>query len=65
MLVCVLVFSLYNAKPSSLELNIQTGGFTMKLMKLNLLGPSLAQAPFKAMGGALKKYSLLTLIFYS
>jgi hypothetical protein len=63
MLVCVLVF-LYNARPSTLEFNIQIGGFTMKLMKLNLLGPSLAQAPFKAMGEALKKYSLLSLIFY-
>jgi K+-transporting ATPase A subunit len=40
MLVCVLVFfSLYNARPSTLEFNIQMGGFTMKLMKLNLPGP--------------------------
>jgi hypothetical protein len=55
MLVCVLVFFLHNARPSTLEFNIQMGGFTMKLMKLKLPGPSLAQAPFKAMGEALKK----------
>ena len=29
------------------------GGFTMNLKKLKLQGPSLTQAPFKALGGAL------------
>ena len=55
MLVCVLVFFLHNARPSTSEFNIQMGGFTTKLMKLKLPGPSLAQAAFKAMGDALKK----------
>jgi hypothetical protein len=39
------------------------GGFTVKLMKLKLQGPSFARTPCKAMGGALHKYSLLYLIF--
>jgi len=41
------------------------GRLTMQLMKLNLQGPLLAQAPSKAVGGALNKYSLLCLILYS
>jgi len=34
------------------------GGFTLKLMKPQLLGPSLAWAFSNALGGALNKYSL-------
>lgn len=41
------------------------GGFTMKVMKLQLEGPSLARAPCKALGGALDKYSLSYQILYS
>jgi hypothetical protein len=35
------------------ELLASRGGFTVKIMKLKLKGPSLAQAPSKALGGAL------------
>ena len=41
------------------------GGFTVKLMKLIFQGPSLARATYKALGGALNKYALSYLIFYS
>jgi hypothetical protein len=46
------------------EAPMHRGKFTMKLMKLTLQGPSLVQAPSKALGGALNKYSLSCLILY-
>ena len=35
------------------ELLASRGGFTVKIMKLKLQGPSLSRAPSKALGGAL------------
>jgi len=35
------------------------GGFTVKLMKLKLRGPSLTWPPSKALGGALKKAAVM------
>jgi hypothetical protein len=60
MLVCVLVFSWHHVRPSSVEFNIQTGGFTVELMKLKLLGPF--TVPFLGLGEALKEYARLSLI---
>jgi hypothetical protein len=40
------------------------GGFTVKLMKLKLQGPSRTCAPSKALGGGPNKYSLLCLILF-
>ena len=44
-------------------IRICRGGFTVKLMKLKLEGPSLCRASYKALRGALNKYSLSYLIF--
>jgi hypothetical protein len=46
-----------------LEYPMRRGGFTMKLMKCKLQGPSLTWTLFKAVGGAQNKYSLSYLIF--
>jgi len=45
--------------------DLPRGGFTVKVMKLQLEGPAFARAPSKALGGALDKYSLSYQILYS
>jgi len=60
-------YSLKSLAGTTDEAPTHRGKFTMKLVKLKFQGPSLVQAPSKALKGALLKYSLacLFLILYS
>jgi hypothetical protein len=44
--------------------DLPRGGFIVKLMKLKLEGPSIARAPFRALGETLVKYSFSYLNLY-